>query len=511
MNNNSRLKNATYSIIFTSIYELVVFISSLILPRLILATYGSEYNGIVSSISQFLGIVSILRIGIAGATRVELYKSLNNNDIEQTSRIIKSTELYMKKISLIFGIYLLLLALLYPLFVSSSYSFLNIASLIIIIGIATFAEYLFGFTYYTLLQSDQKLYVYNIIQTIAIIINVIISFLLIKANCSIQIVKLFSSIIFAASPIVLYYYVSRKYKINKNAYPDNTAIKNRGYSAAHSIANIINENTDIVILTIFTNIKIVSVYTVYNLVIKGLKQLLTVFTIGLESIFGSMWAKKEYDKIEYNLNLYEFFIFAFSSVVFSCTFLLIIPFVKLYTSGVTDIEYIVPTFAIIIITAQFFYSIRMPYQTIIQALGKYKETKKIAWTEAIMNIIISIILVFNFGLVGVAIGTLFANAYRTISYSNYISTNLFKRPKFKLIKRIIWALLNIFITIIIYNIVIKAVEFECINWNTWIISGIIIFGIITIVTIINSIIFYKKDFCNCLNIFKRLIHKKSKK
>ena len=80
MSKQSRLKKATYSVIFLGIYQAVVFICNLILPRFILVAYGSEYNGIVSSITQFLTFISILRLGIAGATRVELYKSLAADD-----------------------------------------------------------------------------------------------------------------------------------------------------------------------------------------------------------------------------------------------------------------------------------------------------------------------------------------------------------------------------------------------------------------------------------------------
>ena len=78
-----------------------------------------------------------------------------------------------------------------------------------------------------------------------------------------------------------------------------------------------------------TDVKVVSIYAVYNLVMNGLKQLMSIFTSGLESAFGDMFVKKEDDNLYKNLNLYEFFVSAFVVIVFSCAYTLILPFVEI--------------------------------------------------------------------------------------------------------------------------------------------------------------------------------------
>ena len=65
---------------------------------------------------------------------------------------------------------------------------------------------------------------------------------------------------------------------------------------------------------------------------------------------------------------------------------LLLPFVNLYTTGVTDIDYMVPSYAFLALTAEMIYCIRAPYLTIVQAVGRYKETKHGAYVEAGMNI-----------------------------------------------------------------------------------------------------------------------------
>lgn len=498
----SRLKKTTYNIIFIAIYEIITFLCGLILPRIILKSYGSEYNGIVSSITQFLSFISILRLGVSGSTRVELYKSLANNDSKKTSGIIVATEKHMRKISIIFIGYLIALSIIYPLFIhSKNIKYIEIMLLVIIIGIGTFAQYFFGITYSTLLQADQKLYIYNIIQTIATIINTLVASLLIINGFSIQITKLFSAIIFTISPILLNLYVTKKYKLDKSIKPDTRALDKKNDAAASSIANIIHANTDLVVLTILTNVKIVSIYTVYNFVVKGLQQFLTIFTTGLESVFGELWVKKEYEKMEARLENYEYFISFFNSLIYPSAFLLIIPFVRIYTTGVTDVEYINYLYAFLVLIAQLFMGIRAPYLTVVQAAGKYKETKKGAFLEAMINITLSIILTLFLGIIGVVIGTLVANIFRTIQYYLYTRKNLLKRPKYCLLKNIMWTLMNVTISILIsYNLF----NFTNINnYFVWIKYGIFTFIISIVITLISSLVFEKQQIVCLLNLFKR--------
>ena len=87
-----RKRKAFLNMSSSLIYQVVAIICGLITPRLILATFGSTYNGVISSATQFLGMINVLTLGITGSTRVALYKTLANNDTYGTSRLIKATD-----------------------------------------------------------------------------------------------------------------------------------------------------------------------------------------------------------------------------------------------------------------------------------------------------------------------------------------------------------------------------------------------------------------------------------
>lgn len=490
----SRTKRVYNNIISEGVYQATVFICGLILPRYILRFYGSEYNGIISSITQFLQFISILRMGVAGATRVELYKSLGTGDKHKTSGIMKATQLFMRKIAYVLCAYILVLMFVIPLVSHSKYSWEEIASLVVIIGMVTFAEYFFGITNSTLLDSDQRTYVYVWVKTAATILNVLVAVSLILHGASIQVMKLASSIVFMACPIFLHFYVKHHYKLDNAVEADTSALDKRRDVMASSIANIIHNDTDVIVLTLLTNPMVVSVYSVYQLVMNGLKKIMTVFTNGLEAYFGNMWVRKETDNLYKGLSRFEYFISVFISVLFSATLILILPFVSLYTKGVNDINYYIPAYAVLVVAAQAIFCFRQPYLTLVQAAGHYRETKHGAYMEAGINIVLSVALTFKFGIIGVVIGTLAANLFRSIQYSYYISKHLLPRPFIYVLLRLGWTIANVLVSAGIGTVVYKMVGLDFSTWAEWIVGGIIIVAISTIICGISSRVFYKNDF-----------------
>ena len=199
--------------------EFVSVICGFILPRLILASYGSKYNGLIASITQFLSCAVLLRAGIGGVTRAALYKPLAQEDHDSFCAIVNATDQYMKRIGLILAMLILGFATIYPVLVKNDFGWAFTFSLVLIIGASTFAESFFGITYLIVLQADQRLWVSSVMSIICTILNTVFASILILNHCSIHIVKIASAIVFVLYPIVLGSYVRKKYKIDKSVPP----------------------------------------------------------------------------------------------------------------------------------------------------------------------------------------------------------------------------------------------------------------------------------------------------
>ena len=208
---NSRIKKALLNTISEFGLEIVTAICSFILPRLILSHFGSTYNGITQSISQFIGCIALLKSGIGSVTRAALYKPLAEEDSNGISEVVKATENFMRKIAIIFIIGIIIFACIYPIFVKGTFDWWFVFTLVLILSISTFAQYFFGLTYQMVLQADQSNYVIAIVQIVATILNTIVASILILSGASIHLVKLGSALIFIIPPIFYMLYVSKKY------------------------------------------------------------------------------------------------------------------------------------------------------------------------------------------------------------------------------------------------------------------------------------------------------------
>ena len=139
-------KKIVLNMVSALLLEAVSLVCAFILPRLIMVNFGSEYNGIVSSVSQFLSFITLLRGGIGGVTRAALYKPLLENDIKRISEILRATEIFMRKVTYIFVAFLTIFAIGYPFIVKNQFGWFYTFSLVIILGVSTITQYYFGIT-----------------------------------------------------------------------------------------------------------------------------------------------------------------------------------------------------------------------------------------------------------------------------------------------------------------------------------------------------------------------------
>ena len=150
--------------------------------------------------------------------------------------------------------------------------------------------------------------------------------------------------------------------------------------------------------------------------------------------------------------------------------------------------------------------IRLPYSSITLAAGHFKETRKGAWIEAISNIIISIVLVWNFGIVGVAIGTLVAMSIRTIEFMYHTSKYILDRSIWYAFKRLAVIATEVIIVAIIVNVI---PNIEVTNYLNCIIQAIIVAVISSMVVISINCIVYRENVKNVLETGKKLLNRKA--
>jgi len=499
----SRLKKAYYTSITSALVQLVTILCGMITSRLIIQTYGSSWNGIIVSVTRMLQLITIAEIGLDGAARVALYRSLASNDLQKTNAIINANQAFYQKICGFFIVYIAILALFLPGFIQAEESKRSIAIMILIIGFSSLAEHCWGINSKIILSTSQSKYITNLVQIGAVLLNAGLIVLVVALQGNIFTAKAASGAVLTLKPLLLFLIVRRLFKLDKTVKPDHSALKDRWNVMANSLSNIVHQNVDLVFLTLLCDTTEISVYSLYMVIAGGLAQLFRIITNGMEAGFGSMWARNEHQKLKCYLRQVEYIIYSFSVILFGCMIVLILPFMSLYVSRVTDANYLRFDLGLALAIAEIFMSVRTPYVLLVQAAGHYKQVKIGAYCEAGLNILLTLILVNLYGSVGAVAATAVANIFRTIQYSWYVSKHMIQRPFMQVIRRLVWLCVMLCICVCTSYAAISSIVID--SWIGWCTAAFICFGVHTAVVFLGTVLFYRSDLLFFLKTIKKLL------
>lgn len=479
--------------------QITALVCGFILPRLFLEYFGSEVNGLVNSITQFLGVISFLELGVGAVVQSSLYKPLADGDKQQVSRVMVSADRFFRRLAQILLGYVLILVAVYPLIANQSFGYLYTATLIAAISISSFAQYYFGIVNSLLLNADQRGYIQYNAQTITVVLNTVVCVFMIKLGGSVQLVKLTTSLIYLARPLVLRIYVNRMYQIDWKIQYDAEPIQQKWNGMAQHLASVVLDGTDTIVLTLLSTLSNVSIYSVYFMVIKGVKTLFLSMTNGIQSLLGELWARQELEELRKTFGWTEWCIHTGTTFVFSCTAALIVPFVRVYTAGINDANYIQPAFAILLTLANAMHCLRLPYNIMVLAAGHYKQTQNNYIVAATINIVLSVLTVKAWGLIGVAIGTLAAMAYQTMWLAIYDSKHFVSWP----IKSVLKQFLVDGITAVCIVMLSGMLTMHSISYISWVLLAIVTALLGAIVTAITNFIAYKSRMTTLMHLVRK--------
>ena len=479
-------------------HQVFTAICKLLLARIILKNFGSENNGLMQSIGQILTYTMLLEGGVGGVMRASLYKPLAERDMNAVSDVFYDGKRFFGKLASIFIIFAAALACSMKFFVQTEFDWLYVATMVIILGTNTYFDYYFALIHRLLMTADQKLYMIQIFQIISTVLNLAVCLVAIFFGANIHIVKILTIVVSLIVPVCCRLYVRKHYAISKSTSKSKTAITQKRDAVVHHFSYVIHKSTDVVLLSLFGGFKDVSIYTVYHSVIVMLEQVISSVSQGISSKIGELWARREYKKLSETMNIYEVTNGGLSCAVATVCMVLILPFVMIYTSGVSDANYHQPLFALFAICASLTDLLCLPYKTLISAAGHYKQTKVGAIGEVSINLGLSFILIHSLGLVGVAIGTLAAMAFRTLYSVWYLSKAILNRPVRKFFK---FVLPNLALSALLIAVFSKFGDFYADNIMLLFVNAVK-------VSLIVFPLFAVMNLLICPELFKMIIRKK---
>ena len=170
------MKKNILKIVFSQLLlQGILAVSNLVIPKLILMTYGSTVNGLINSITQFLTYAALVEAGIGNAAIPLLYNPLALKDYTKVNQIVSCTRIKYLQAG---GLYLFLsiaFSTVYAFFVRDEVTHSFVIHMVFVIALSYSIDYLVIGKYKVLLIASQRYYVLNLFKIITTFLTIILS------------------------------------------------------------------------------------------------------------------------------------------------------------------------------------------------------------------------------------------------------------------------------------------------------------------------------------------------
>lgn len=186
---------------------------------------------------------------------------------------------------------------------------------------------------------------------------------------------------------------------------------------------------------------------------------------------------------------YEILFQAFWIIIFSCVLALYQPFMKIYTMGIEDAQYVRPMLCFLCSLLGALWVIRNQQSVMIVAAGKFKEIQKGSIIEAVLTIVLSFAGLAVWGLEGLVAGRCIAAGYRVVDFIRFNSQNV---VKVKIRFTVCQITISIVLVALIYLVAQKFLSvFMVGTYIGWAIDACIVASVAIMISIVFGLINWK--------------------
>lgn len=504
-----KAKKSVYNVIASLLYKIITCIIGLLIPRLFVLNYGSELNGLQNSVTQIFAYIALIEAGVGEAALQSLFKPASDGNRTESNGVLAAVTSYYNKIGIIYFGILLILSLIYPLIISvKSVSYFTVVLYIIFAGASTGINFFFQAKILLVLKSEGDDYINFYITLVVYILSSIIKIICILLGFNIVIIQLGHFIINLFVTLVYYIIAKKKYPwIDFSVKPNKKAIEQKNYVMVHKISGLIFHNVDVILLTIFCGLEVVSIYTMYKMIVNMITTIIASFSDSFNFIFGQTFNGDNREKYCQIIDCFNVFYSALAFALFTVTYILILPFLKLYTFGM-DINYIFEYLPILYVFIEVLQVGREAMLRTITVAGKFKDTVYSSITELVLNVLFSVIGIVvcqqlwgkSAGIYGALIGTAVALMYRTFDINYFANKKILNRSAWKSNKII---LINTFLFCFVACLT-RFLPIKIDNYVTFALYGVVFSVCIIMVFIMVQSLFNIKETSVVINFIKKI-------
>lgn len=405
----SRAKMLAKNIKWSYIGSIATMLMGIVVRTVFVYTLGKTMLGINSLYASILGVLSIAELGIGPILNTQLYKPVAEND-EKT--VIGIMQLYRK----VYSVIALVIAVIGVILIPFLHVFMKDAETVPYVELY-YLFFLFNtvITYFTsykfsISNAEQKNYIntnFETLFTLFVYIGQAIA-LLIFGNYLIYL--LIQTVILMVKAMSISFYMNKRYpmlRCKEKVQIDSTKLtmikKNIFAGVVNKFSDTAINQTDSMIISSFVSVNslgMVSNYTALRTYVEKFTKPLLDNSGSVVGNFVNAESEERKRLLIKTLQLYGFWIYGFVSLML---YFLATPFVEIWLGK----EYMIADSVVFVICLNLMLSGvgDRPYVIFKNSHGRFFDDWHVVIATAIVNLVVSIVLVIPLGIVGVFLGT----------------------------------------------------------------------------------------------------------
>lgn len=453
----TRTKKSLYSALTGVLLTLVNGVLGLLITRMIILNYGSDFNGLNSVANQIVNLLLIIEGGITIATNVALFRPLSKKNYKVVNGIMSATKIIFNKIGTTFFLVGFLTSIIYSFFVKSDLSSGLVISIFLLTIMSTTFNLVFATKYMIIIQTEQKEYLINLVKVGTILLSQVLIYLVISLNQHVIFIRLVMMLCGVLNGIILIIIAKRKYDfLDFKAVPLFSEVKGTSDVLIQKITGMIYMNTPIIFISVTAGTLLASVYFVYNSIFMLLKSLLYSIVNAPRMALGELLSEQKNEQVKEIFYKYQYIITNISLILISTAVVLTMPFITFYTKGITDVNYFNWFFLTLLALISFFEILHIPSGNIIMVSGNFKILKKIQVIALTSLIIFTLVGAVIFGAYGVLFAVLITSVALACMEIYYVV--------FRLLKLNSRTIFNTIFPVTIFSVFLVLFELRFINY-----------------------------------------------
>lgn len=257
-------------------------------------------------------------------------------------------------------------------------------------------------------------------------------------------------------------------------------------------------------MSVFIGTEQTSIYAVYNSAISLINSLINAALAAPQNSLGQI-INTETEKAKKIVHEYEFTAILVAMILFSTTMAMILPFVRMYTSGVNDADYIHPQIAILMVIIAVLQIIHIPSGRCIELSGNFKAVRNIQSVTFVLLATLSAIGAAQYGVIGLLVAKMITNIVLAAMEIVYAHSKVVCIPVKNFLRVLVPNLLIASsISWIEYTILKNAV----LSWGTFILAGFALVLLNSLVAMTVGILFYRSEMVSAWERYSRVLHLK---